>query len=85
MPGKHALSVSLTEHLCKFVDQQVSNGHYRTTSEVVRAGLRLLGREQASARHPDDKGTPAHKVEAHSHANRASPAPQTKPSRRSVL
>ncbi|HZZ10069.1 MAG TPA: type II toxin-antitoxin system ParD family antitoxin, partial [Paraburkholderia sp.] len=42
MPSKYALSVSLTEHLCKFVDEQVEAGRYRTASEVVRAALRLL-------------------------------------------
>lgn len=42
MPSKHAVSVSLTEHLCHFVDEQVASGRYRTASEVVRDALRLL-------------------------------------------
>ncbi|MFL9876575.1 type II toxin-antitoxin system ParD family antitoxin [Paraburkholderia megapolitana] len=46
------MSVSLTEHLCQFVDEQVNAGHYRTASEVVRDGLRLLEREQVRAQKP---------------------------------
>lgn len=42
MSSKYALSVSLTEHLCHFVDAQVASGRYRTASEVVREALRLL-------------------------------------------
>lgn len=42
MSSKYALSVSLTEHLCQFVDAQVASGRYRTASEVVREALRLL-------------------------------------------
>ena len=42
MPSKHAVSVSLTEHLNRFVRTEIASGRYRTASEVVRAGLRLL-------------------------------------------
>jgi antitoxin ParD1/3/4 len=42
MSSKYALSVSLTEHLCHFVDAQAASGRYRTASEVVREALRLL-------------------------------------------
>ena len=42
MPSKYALTVSLTEHLCHFVEGQVGSGRYRTASEVVREALRLL-------------------------------------------
>jgi antitoxin ParD1/3/4 len=42
---KHALSVSLTEHLCNFVASQVASGRFGTSSEVVRAALRLLERD----------------------------------------
>ena len=45
MPSKHALNVSLTEQLCEFVADQVDSGRFRTASEVVRAGLRLLQQE----------------------------------------
>lgn len=42
MPSKYALSVSLTAHLCHFIDEQVASGRYRTASEVVREALRQL-------------------------------------------
>ena len=45
MPSKYSLSVSLTEHLCAFMDAQVASGRYRSGSEVVRAALRLLERD----------------------------------------
>jgi len=35
-------SVTLGSHYEKFIAQQVSAGHFGTTSEAIRAGLRLL-------------------------------------------
>jgi antitoxin ParD1/3/4 len=58
MPSKHNLSVSLTEHLCSFVDAQIATGSFRSASEVVRAGLRLLERDLAQAA-PADGVNPA--------------------------
>jgi antitoxin ParD1/3/4 len=46
MSSKYALSVSLTAHLCEFVDSQVRSGRYGTASEVLREALRLLERTQ---------------------------------------
>lgn len=44
------MNVSLTPHLDSFIDQQVSSGRYRSASEVVRDGLRLLeNRESQTA------------------------------------
>lgn len=40
------MNVSLTPELEKFVEKEVDTGLYQTASEVVRAGLRLLKREQ---------------------------------------
>jgi hypothetical protein len=47
MPSKHTLNVSLTGHLYDFVALQVSSGRFGTSSEVVRAALRLLERDVA--------------------------------------
>ena len=49
MSSKHRLSVSLTEHICSFVEAQIASGRFHTASEVVRAGLRLLERDLAGA------------------------------------
>ncbi|HEU4848848.1 MAG TPA: type II toxin-antitoxin system ParD family antitoxin [Terrimesophilobacter sp.] len=35
-------SISLDQHFATFLAGQVSEGRYRSASEVVRAGLRLL-------------------------------------------
>jgi len=40
------MNISLTPELEKFVEQEVGSGLYQTASEVVRAGLRLLKREE---------------------------------------
>jgi len=38
-------NISLTPELEAFVDSQVASGQYKTASEVIRAGLRLLRAE----------------------------------------
>jgi antitoxin ParD1/3/4 len=50
------MNVSLTPELKKFVEKEVESGLYQTSSEVVRAGLRLL-REDQLARRPQAPGT----------------------------
>lgn len=40
-------SISLGEHFTSFVEQQVAQGRFGSTSEVVRAGLRLLEEHEA--------------------------------------
>lgn len=60
MPAKHHRHIALTEPLLRFVERQIAEGRYASTSEVVRAGLRLLiEREEAGSR-PVDTKDPAH-------------------------
>ena len=35
-------SISLDDHFARFLSREVATGRYRSASEVVRAGLRLL-------------------------------------------
>jgi antitoxin ParD1/3/4 len=39
-------NVNLTDELDRFVSKKVKNGRYENASEVVRAGLRTLEREE---------------------------------------
>jgi antitoxin ParD1/3/4 len=43
--GKNT-SISLGDHFEDFVQQSVSKGRFKNTSEVIRAGLRLLEEEE---------------------------------------
>jgi antitoxin ParD1/3/4 len=52
MSSKHAMNVSLTAELCEFISKQVTSGRFRTSSEVVRAALRLLDKEEREIHHP---------------------------------
>ncbi len=47
MPAHHSLHVALTGELCDFVARLAASGRYRSSSEVVRAALRLLERAEA--------------------------------------
>lgn len=58
-------SISLDEHFSHFLAREVSSGRYRSASEVVRAGLRLLEDQEtqmAALRsalvHGEDSGEP---------------------------
>ena len=39
-------SVTLGDHLSGFVDKEIKQGRYSSTSEAVRAGLRLLEQQE---------------------------------------
>ncbi len=45
VPDRHTTNVSLPNAQERFIREQVASGRYRSASEVVRAGLRML--EQA--------------------------------------
>jgi len=40
-------SISLDDHFSGFLSREVATGRYRSASEVVRAGLRLLEDQEA--------------------------------------
>ncbi len=52
-----SLNVSLTPELATFIQARVASGRYQSASEVVRAALRLLERDEASWLARDDEGT----------------------------
>lgn len=43
-------SISLDEHYTDFLAEEVASGRYRTSSEVIRAGLRLLEDQETQMR-----------------------------------
>ena len=58
MPARSSLNVSLTQELTAFIAAQVASGRYRSASEVVRASLRLLQRDEfafATGSDPTDR------------------------------
>ena len=44
-------SVSLGDHFIDFIDAKVAEGRYASTSDALRAGLRLLEAEEAKLEH----------------------------------
>ncbi len=46
MPTRKTMNVSMTPELERSVSDRVASGRYRTASEVVRAALRLLDKEE---------------------------------------
>ena len=56
MPPRASLNVSLTPEFTDYISRQVSSGRYRSASEVVRAGLRLLQRDEPARAAPPPLG-----------------------------
>jgi antitoxin ParD1/3/4 len=52
MPPRASLNVSLTPELTAYIGEQVASGRYRSASEVVRASLRLLQRDEPAGLRP---------------------------------
>ncbi|MAY73229.1 MAG: type II toxin-antitoxin system ParD family antitoxin [Phycisphaerae bacterium] len=48
MPDRETRNISLSPELDTFIARQVESGRYTSASEVVRAGLRLLERDEQS-------------------------------------
>jgi len=53
MATRKTKNVSLTPELDRFVEERVASGLYRSASEVVRAALRLLEKEEREKPHGD--------------------------------
>ena len=47
-------SITIGDHFNQFVSEQVQSGRYGSTSDVVRAGLRLLEEHEARVRALND-------------------------------
>lgn len=47
-------SFTLGDHFVSFIDTQVKGGRYGTTSDVIRAGLRLLEEHEAKVKSLQD-------------------------------
>lgn len=40
-------NINLTDHYARYLEEALASGRYKNASEVVRAGLRLLERQEA--------------------------------------
>ncbi len=49
MAVRKSISISITPEQDRFVTARISSGRYQTVSEVFRAALRLLEREEATS------------------------------------
>jgi antitoxin ParD1/3/4 len=53
MAIRKSITISITPEQDRFVAAQITSGRYQTASEVFRAGLRLLEREEGATLSPD--------------------------------
>ena len=58
MTTRKTMNVSLTPELERSVAEMVASGRYRTASEVVRAALRLLEKEEREGLHHEPQPRP---------------------------
>ena len=59
MPAKHSRHIALTGPLTEWVDSQVAQGEYASTSDVIRAAIRLLrAHEEARAEGGSARASP---------------------------
>ena len=58
MTTRKTMNVSLTPELELAVAERVASGRYRTASEVVRAALRLLEKEEREGLRPEPPPRP---------------------------
>jgi putative addiction module CopG family antidote len=49
VPAKIVRSISLTPELTALIDAKLATGHHRSASEVVRAALRLMAKQDHCA------------------------------------
>jgi len=54
------MNISLPAELKEAIDRRVRSGHYGNASDVVRAGLRALSREEAGAMYREWRTIEAH-------------------------
>ena len=52
MAARETITVSITPELRAFIRAQLTSGRYGNASEVVRAALRMLERDEASVPRP---------------------------------
>ena len=64
MANRISQNISLTTELSAFIQARVASGDYQSASEVVRAALRLLQREEA----PKTPGRPSTQATRARHA-----------------
>ena len=63
MPSQHTLNVSLTREPLAYVARLVASGRYRSSSEVLRAALRTLERDELDTESPSaDEPAEPHRI-----------------------
>lgn len=50
MPAKHSRHIALTASLAEWIDQQVVQGEYSSTSDLIRTAVRVLRERDEAVR-----------------------------------